>query len=75
MPAVIADEVFAFVGYVLCDFGEEVEAVEDLEIALGTGSQVGTGGTGEATAVVLFRAVDDGALVGQRLTGSPLDLY
>ena len=32
MPAVMADEVFAFVGYVLCDFGEEIEAAE---IALG----------------------------------------
>jgi hypothetical protein len=54
VPAVITDEVFALVGDVLGDFGQEIEGTEDLEIAARSASQVGTGRSREAVAVVLF---------------------
>ena len=58
MP-VVADEVFALVGDVLGQFGEEVEGLEDLEVAGGTAEEVFAGRFGEAMGWMLFGAVDD----------------
>jgi len=65
VPAVITDQVFALVGDVLSYFGQEIEGAEDLEIAARSASQVGTGRTRKAAAVVLFGAVQHRPVVGQ----------
>jgi hypothetical protein len=52
VPAVVPHEVFALVRDVLGDFGQEIEGAEDLEVAARSASQVGTGRTREAAAVV-----------------------
>ena len=56
--AVVTDEVFALVGDVLGEFGEEVEGIEDLIIANHTAEQVVACGFGEAMGPVLLGVVD-----------------
>jgi len=65
VPAVITDEVFALVGDVLGDFGQEIEGAEDLEVAARSASQVGTGRSREAAAVVLFGPIQHRPVVRQ----------
>ncbi len=65
IPTVVANQVFALVGNVLRDFGQEVQGTEDLEVAFRSTSQVRAGRAGETAAVVRFRAVDDRAFVGR----------
>ena len=40
LPPVIPDQVLSGIWYVLGDFGEEVQRIEDLEVALRTGEQI-----------------------------------
>ena len=57
--SVVADQVLALVGDVLGQFSQEVEGLEDLEVAGGSAEQVGAGRFGEALRVLLLGAVDD----------------
>jgi hypothetical protein len=65
VPAVVPHEVFALVGDVLSDFGQEIEGTEDLEIAARSASQVGTRRARKAAAVVLLGAIQHRPVVGQ----------
>jgi hypothetical protein len=65
VSAVITDEVFALVGDVLGDFGQEIKGTEDLEITARSTSQVGTGRSREAAAVVLFGPIQHRPVVRQ----------
>ena len=57
--AIVADEVFAMIGDVLGEFGEEVKGIEDLEIAGDAPKQVAAGGVGEAMGPVFLSVVND----------------
>ena len=54
----------ALVRDVLDQFGEEIEDVEDLEVAARAGSEVLGCALGEPATLGLFRPVDDRAFVG-----------
>ena len=56
---VVADEVFALVGDVLGEFGEEVQGLKDLEVTGDASEQVVPGGVGEAVWFVLVGVVDN----------------
>ena len=66
VPAVIPDEVFALVGDVLGDFGQEIEGAEDLEVAARSASQIDAlAATGKAAETVLFGLIEHRAVVRQ----------
>ena len=62
--SVVADEVLVLVGDVLGQFGEEVEGLEDLEVAGGGAEEVFAGRFEEAMRSMLFGMVDDLAGAG-----------
>ena len=65
VPAEVADEVLVGIGDVLGEFGDEVQGVEDLEVAGRAVKEVGAGGPGKASEVLLLGQV--------RLTASLVD--
>ena len=54
VETVIADKVFALVGDVLGEFGQEVEGLEDIEVAGGGAEEVCAGRFGEAMGSLLL---------------------
>lgn len=64
VAAVVADQVFALVGDVLGEFGEEVQGVEDLEVAGDAAEEILAGGLGILLAVVFLGLVEDLAFRG-----------
>ncbi len=52
------------VGDVLGELGDEIQRVEDLEVAGDVGEEIGAGGFGEAPAGAFLGEVDDLALGG-----------
>jgi hypothetical protein len=58
IPAVVPHQVLALVRDVLSQFGQEVEDVEDLEVAARAGSEVLGRGLGEPATLGLFRPID-----------------
>jgi hypothetical protein len=64
IEAEVADQVLAGLGDVLGELGDEVQGVEDLEVAADVAEEVGARGLGKALAVGLLGAVEDLALVG-----------
>jgi hypothetical protein len=65
VPAVITNEVLAFVRDVLRDFGQKIQCAENLEVAPRTVFQIAAGRTGEAAAASLLGAIDYRAVIGQ----------
>ena len=64
IEAVVADQMFPGIRHVLGDLRQKIQRIEHLEVALGTGQQVITGGFREASEPVVPRLVDDFALPG-----------
>ena len=65
VPAVVSHQMFALVGDVLRDFGQEVQSAEDLKVAARSAPQVGAGRAGKTAAVVFLGVVDHRTVVRQ----------
>ena len=64
IEAKVAGKVLSGVGDVLGELGDEVQGIEDLEVAADAAEEVAACGLGKALAVGLFGAVEDRALRG-----------
>ena len=65
IPSVIADWVVSLPRDVLGHFGQEIQWIENLEVALGTGHHIIAGGLGKSPEIPMHRdLVDHSALIG-----------